>query len=63
MTVLLPLPAVLQRSSFGRSTFYRMLAEGKAPAPVQISERRVAWVETEIDEWLAAMAANCRKAA
>jgi prophage regulatory protein len=28
------------------------------PKPVPVSDRRIAWIETEIDEWLAARVAE-----
>lgn len=33
------------------STIYEKIASGAFPRPVQISPRRVAWLETEIAEW------------
>ncbi|SMG09869.1 helix-turn-helix transcriptional regulator [Paraburkholderia susongensis] len=40
----------------GRSTIYRLIAEGKFPKPFQILPNRNAWIESDIDEWLAAKA-------
>ena len=31
--------------------------EGKFPKPVELSEARIAWLEHEVDEWLAAKVA------
>lgn len=62
MNQLLPLRAVLQRSSLGRSCFYQLISEGRAPRPVHLSERRVAWVESEVDSWLESLISS-RKAA
>jgi prophage regulatory protein len=41
------------RVGLGTSTVYRYLAEGKFPRPVQIGGGRVAWVERDIDAWIA----------
>jgi prophage regulatory protein len=39
---------------FCRNHLRRMMSTGKFPAAVQISERRIAWVEGEVREWIAA---------
>ena len=48
---LLRLPAVLRLTGLGRSTLYRMIAEHRFPAPVQLSKRAVAWREDEVRPW------------
>lgn len=35
-----------------RSTWYLRMSEGTAPKPVPIGEHSVAWVESEILEWV-----------
>ncbi|WP_304526389.1 AlpA family transcriptional regulator [Halomonas sp. I5-271120] len=44
---------VLHRCAISNSTLYRLIDAGQFPAPVQVSSRNVAWVEHEIDEWIA----------
>lgn len=44
---------VLQRCAVSHSTLYRMIETGNFPSPIQIGKRRIAWVEHEIDEWIA----------
>lgn len=44
---------VLRRCAISNSTLYRLIDAGQFPAPVQVSPRNVAWVEHEIDEWIA----------
>ncbi|WP_258168447.1 AlpA family transcriptional regulator [Paraburkholderia sp. BL21I4N1] len=41
------------RVGLGASTVYRYLAAGKFPKPVEIGGGRVAWLESEIDAWIA----------
>ena len=36
----------------------RKVKDGTFPAPIRLSERRIAWIEEEIDEWLAELAAK-----
>ncbi|WP_103035267.1 helix-turn-helix transcriptional regulator [Castellaniella caeni] len=48
---------VVEKVSLGQSTIYKMVAEGGFPRPFQIAPNRVAWVESEVDAWLAERAA------
>ena len=36
-----------------RSTWYLRMSEGVAPKPVPLGEHSVAWVESELLEWIA----------
>ncbi|EEN6818213.1 AlpA family transcriptional regulator [Salmonella enterica] len=49
---LIRLPEVLKRTGFGKSWIYRLISEGRFPAPVKIGVRAVAFVESEVDEWI-----------
>lgn len=42
------------RVGLGTNTVYRYLAEGKFPRPVSIGGGWAAWVESDIDTWIAA---------
>lgn len=53
MTRLLPLRLVNDRTGLSKSSIYRLEKEGKFPKRVTITETRVAWVESEIDAWIA----------
>ena len=51
---LLRLPAVRARTGLGRSSIYRLIDEGLFPRPVQLQGTTlVAWVQSEIDAWIA----------
>lgn len=41
---------------YSRDHLRRKVKDGSFPAPVQISESRIAWVEAEVDQWLKAKA-------
>ncbi len=43
---------VQDKTGFGASSIYAEMAKGKFPKPIQISERRVAWIESEVDAWI-----------
>jgi prophage regulatory protein len=49
---LLRLPAVLQATGLARSTIYRMIAEGKFPAPIKVAKRAVAWRPDPLRQWM-----------
>ena len=48
---LLRLRKVLELTGLGRSTVYRMMAEGTFPLPVRIGRRAVAWHSPPVEEW------------
>ncbi|HAS21864.1 MAG TPA: DNA-binding protein, partial [Idiomarina loihiensis] len=35
-----------------RTSIYKLIGESKFPKPVHILGRNVAWVDSEIDEWM-----------
>jgi prophage regulatory protein len=46
------LPRVKQWVGLSRSSIYAMVACEKFPAPIHIGERAVAWIDSEIEEWI-----------
>ncbi len=50
---ILRLPEVKARTGLSRSTIYLRIAEGKFPPPINLGERCVGWLESEIDAWIA----------
>jgi len=52
MTILLRLPAVLDRTALSRSRVYDLLERGDFPRPVKLSGRINAWPSDEIDAWI-----------
>ena len=51
---LLSRQSVLKRIPFSGATLWRAIAAGRFPRPIRLGKRRVAWVESEIADWLAA---------
>jgi len=49
---LLPQKSVTQVTSCSRTTIYRAVRAGTFPAPVRITERRVAWRESDVQAWI-----------
>ena len=58
---LVRLAEVRTRVGLGASTVYRYVAAGKFPRPVEIGGGRVAWLESEIDTWIASRAQAGRR--
>ena len=42
---------VTQKTRLAKSTIYAKVAAGEFPAPIKISDRASAWIESEIDDW------------
>ena len=49
---LLRFPDVINRTGLKRSSIYTRLKEGTFPKPIKIGERAIAWIESEIDQWI-----------
>lgn len=47
------LDEVLERTGLSRTMLYELIAEGKFPRPVKLGLRRNAWVDLEVDGWMA----------
>ena len=43
---------VQAKTGLGVSSIYALMKIGKFPQSLNISERRVAWIEAEIDQWI-----------
>jgi prophage regulatory protein len=44
--------AVEQDTGLSRSSIYSLIAEGKFPKPIRLTERSVAWRESDIQQWI-----------
>lgn len=52
-TALLRRKEVEKLTALSRSRIYDLMRNGKFPKPVQLGAMSVAWLETEIHEWIA----------
>ena len=50
---MLRMPTVMQLTGLARSTIYALMADGKFPRQVKVSENTAAWLASEIDAYLA----------
>ncbi|MGK0269546.1 MAG: prophage regulatory protein [Cocleimonas sp.] len=49
---LIKLKAVMDCTGLGRSTVYNYIAENQFPKPVSLGLRAVAWVASEVQNWI-----------
>ena len=49
---LIKLKEVIQKTSLGHSSIYKFIAEGKFPKQVSLGAKSVAWLESEVDDWI-----------
>lgn len=49
---LIRLSEVQRRTALGKAWIYRLMSQGKFPSSVKIGSRAIAFVESEIDEWI-----------
>jgi prophage regulatory protein len=52
------LPAVIQVTGLGRSTIYRLVANGAFPRPVHLGPRAIAWRWSDLEQWSATRTAD-----
>lgn len=50
---LLRMVTVRVRTGLGRSTIYKLIANGEFPKPIRLTRRSSAWTATSIDRWIA----------
>ena len=60
----MPTPILLSREdlrkrgiSYSRAQLYRKVKDKTFPLPVRLGENKIAWLSTEIDAWIEAIAA------
>ncbi len=58
----LRLTEVQKRVPYSRSSIYHLASLGEFPKPLNLGARAVAWLESDIDEWIAARVAKGRAA-
>lgn len=49
----IPMDEVIDRVSFSKTHIYRKIAAGTFPRPVPLGPHKVAWLESEISDWMA----------
>lgn len=49
-----------KKASISRSLRHKLIKEGLFPRPIQIGARRIAFLESEVEEWIASRVAASR---
>lgn len=49
---LLNMKEVIDRVKLSKATIYKRISDGEFPRQISIGGKRVAWLESEIDEWI-----------
>ncbi|AHE71481.1 transcriptional regulator [Enterobacter ludwigii] len=49
---LIRLQEVRRRTGYSKAWIYRLMSEGKFPSSVKIGSRAIAFVESEVDDWI-----------
>lgn len=49
---ILRLPEVMELTALSRSTIYAFIQQESFPDSVQLGERSVGWIESEINDWI-----------
>lgn len=49
---LIKLVKVMDNTGLSRSTIYKYISDGSFPKPVSLGVRNVAWVESEVEDWI-----------
>ncbi|WP_416776476.1 helix-turn-helix transcriptional regulator [Xenorhabdus budapestensis] len=61
-TSLIRLPEVQRRTGYSKAWIYQLISDGAFPKQVKIGPRSVAFIEAEIDDWIAQRIAESRTA-
>ena len=51
---------VQAKTCLGASSIYALMKQGQFPKAIILSERRVAWLESDIDEWISERIKNTK---
>jgi prophage regulatory protein len=59
-TRLLRLPQVIDRTGLGKTKLYELQKDGLFPMRIKITAHAVAWIEEEVETWIAGKVAESR---
>ncbi|EAS8983578.1 TPA_asm: AlpA family phage regulatory protein [Salmonella enterica] len=49
---LIKMSEAAHRAGFGKAWIYKLIAQGRFPKPIKTGTRSIAFVESEIEEWI-----------
>lgn len=50
--VLIRMSEIIRRTGYSKAWIYKLIAQGRFPQPVKIGSRSIAFVESEVEEWV-----------
>ena len=53
---------VQAKTGLGASSIYAMMKQGEFPKAITLSKRRVAWIESDVDQWISERIASHKAA-
>ncbi|OKP00648.1 helix-turn-helix transcriptional regulator [Xenorhabdus eapokensis] len=59
---LIRLPEVQRRTGYSKAWIYKLISAGEFPKQIKLGSRSVAFIESEIDNWIAQRIAESRAA-
>ena len=60
-THIVRLPNVLVKTGMSRSWIYDRIKKRNFPAPIQLGQKAVGWIASEVDDWVANRVSASRK--
>ena len=57
---LIRMPETMRRTGYGKAWLYKLINQNRFPKPVKIGSRSIAFIESEIDEWVSQRIAESR---
>jgi len=61
VSIIIRRPQVQARTGLSRSTIYELVSAGRFPAPIQLTDRTVGWLDREIEDWIASRVMQSRR--
>ncbi|MDE9563206.1 AlpA family transcriptional regulator [Xenorhabdus bovienii] len=59
---LIRLPEVQRRTGYSKAWIYKLISDGAFPKQIKLGTRSIAFIESEIDHWIAQRIAGSRAA-
>ncbi|MDC9581080.1 AlpA family transcriptional regulator [Xenorhabdus sp. PR6a] len=59
---LIRLPEVQRRTGYSKAWIYKLINDGEFPKQIKLGSRSIAFIESEIDSWIAQRIAGSRAA-
>ncbi|CCW31793.1 Prophage CP4-57 regulatory protein [Xenorhabdus nematophila F1] len=59
---LIRLPEVQRRTGYSKAWIYKLISDGEFPKQIKLGSRSIAFIESEIDNWIAQRIAGSRAA-